>query len=601
MPAESATAPKLIARAQSAARSGNVAAARKLYREVLDRFPANRRARQGLARLARTAGEESPSDAIAALLTSWRAGRFVETLALTDSLPVSHPTVRDIRAAALRKLGQPGSAIPIYDAALKEDPQNAALWFNAGAARLEDHRLAEAQACLAQACAISPEPAHILALVQCKIQQGHDGDAESLAGAVLARSDVSKDARVRAHGFRGKALLHLGRTAEALDEFAVARALAPEDATILHDVGIAANALGDRAAAEESFRSALALAPERTEIHRSLSAHIRYTAEEPHLAQMTALLTTGLDPAAEAELRFALFKAMDDIEDLEAAAEHLIRGNELRRERLRYDPAQDKALFERLATLSPPDLDGTPSDGPRPIFVLGLPRSGTTLTEQILSGAACTVPAGELPNVGQAAAALLRALPQGPATPDLLAEFAAKLRRDFAAHAGPGDVLIDKMPLNFRWADLILASLPDARIVWLDRDPRANSFSLYRHCFAGSGNGFAYGMDDIARMIAAERAVRDRVIARWPDRVHVLELERMTADPEPEIRALVAFCGLDWSENCLAPHLRHRAVLTASNQQVRRGIEPAARDDWTRYARWLTPLSPTLQEQGSDP
>lgn len=601
MAAQTLKAPKLIARAQSAARSGDVEAAQALYREVLTRFPANRRAKDGLARLSASRSDAARKPGVDALLALWRAGRIVEALSLTDGLPIAHPTVRDIRAAALRKLGQPASAIPIYDAALRDDPGNAALWFNAGSARLEDHRLAEAQACLAQACAIAPEPAHLVALALCKLKQGHHREAETLASAVVERPESADTTRARAHEVRGTALMNLGRTAEALDCYGAAHSLAPEDPTILHNVGIAANATGNRDAAEQAFRAALAIAPDRAEIHRSLSGVLRYQADEPHLAQMRALLATGLPPAAEADLRFALFKAMDDLGRVADAAEHLVRANDLRRDVLRYDPKRDAALFARLATLALPELDNAPSQGPRPIFVVGLPRSGTTLTEQMLSNCHGTRAAGELPYAGQAAAAFLRTVGNGPASREHLAEFAASLRRDLAAHAGDNEVIIDKMPLDFRWAEILLAALPEARIVWLDRDPRENAVSLYRHCFAGSGNGFAYGMDDIARMIAVERDMRARVAGRWPDRVHVVSLERLTADPEPEIRALVDFCGLDWSEDCLSPHRRPRTILTASNQQIRNGITVPTTDGWTRFEPYLAPLSAALKEQGLTP
>ena len=594
MPTQTVKAPKLIARAQSAARSGDIAAAEALYRDVLARFPANRRAMDGLAKLAAARARATPKAEIDALLALWQAGRVADALARTEHLPISHPTVRDIRAAALRKLGQPAAAIPIYDDALKNDSGNAGLWFNAGSARLEDRRFAEAETCLARACAISAEPQHLLALARCKLDQGYHVEALKLADAVLTQPGTAHSHKVRALDTRGTALLRLGRTAEAMDAYGEAHALAPQDASILHDLGIAAKATGDRTAAEQALRSALAVDPERAEIHRSLSDLIRYAPDDPHLMQMETLLAKGPTPAAEADLRFALFKAMDDLDRVDAAIEHLNRGNELRRELLHYDPSQDTALFARIGTLSPPDLAAT-AEGPRPIFVVGLPRSGTTLTEQVLSGAPGTHPAGELPYVGQAAAALLRAAPFGPATPELMAEFAASVRGDLATHAGDDTVVIDKMPLNFRWAELILAALPEARLVWLDRDPRANAFSLYRHSFAGSGNGFAYGMEDIARMIAADRALRARVAARWPDRVHVLKLERMTSNPDPEIRALVDFCGLDWSDDCLFPEARQRTVLTASNQQVRRGIAPPARDDWARYASRLDPLERALR------
>ena len=583
--------PTLIARAKSAARAGDVATARALYQNVLSRFPANRRARDGLAQLAMR------GDPVQTLLTLWTDGKVEEALALAKTLDISHPTVRDIRAAAHRALGQHEIAIRIYDKALKTEPKNPNIWFNSGSARLENHHLGEAERYLAKAVSLQGDPAHVLALAQCKLDQGYHADAARLCVDLLATDGLTAQLRARASNIHGTCLLNLGQAEAAIRAYETASENDPNNPECRHNLGIAQITLGAPDAAKVTFETALRTAPARAEIHRSLAAVTQYSADHPHLARMEALVEQAKSPLTESEFRFALFKAYDDFAAYEDASTHLVQANATRRTALRYDPEKDAGLYRTLIDCTPPELTGTHS-GPRPVFVVGMPRSGTTLTEQILAGAPDTVPAGELPLVGHAAARLLQDAQGSPSfTSAQLTTFRDAVRVGLAHRADSGDTIIDKMPLNFRWARFILSALPEARILWLTRPPEQTAFSIFKHCFAGSGNRFAYGLDDIAAMMRFERDICARVQQEWPHRVHRVSLEELRANPEPVIRDMLEFCDLEWSETCLSPQRNNRAVLTASAQQVRQPIQPPSTDPWTHYECHLPSLKQALKAQ----
>jgi tetratricopeptide (TPR) repeat protein len=489
MNVENVSTPRLIARATSAARADEVQEAEALYREVLARYPANRRAQEGLAKLKRQAAQAALAD----LTAMWQVRDADGVIRRSEGLERVNPTVRDLRGAALRRLGRYEEALAIYDAGLKADPENAGLWFNAGVARMDLHLLSEAEQCLAKACTLDPRNEFVVALIKCKVEQGYYQEAETLASTLLERPSLDAQAIAAVEDLRGSALMNLGDTDAAREAFERTLSLMPTHPVALRNMGILAMADGDRVGAAAAYRRALAAEPENASLHRYLSGALRYTPEEPHLQQLRTLLEKDLATEDAAELRFAMAKAEEDLGDLAAAAENLTGANGLRRKALQYRP---------------------------------------------------------------------------------------------------------EMPLNFRWAELMLAALPEARVVWLERAPLANAFSLYRHCFAASGNGFAYDAKDIATTIASERALRARIKERFRDRVHVLSLKRMTETPEPVIRDLVAFCDLEWSDRCLAPQDRDRAVLTASSLQIRRTISVDNGARWAKYAPHLPQIPSALAAAG---
>lgn len=531
--AQAPSSDKILTFARQAAKAGDLARAVELYQSVLARFPANRRARQGLEAL---------------------------------------------RPAGLSTLLQQAQAT-----------QGRGSW-------------AEAERLLAAAALLAPELPEVgLALAACRLEMGRAPAALRAADAVLDRFP----AHVGALNAKGRALREMGRAAAAEQVLQTALGDAASDAQTLNNLGILARARGDREAAVGYYRRAIALDPADAALHRNLAHAMTYQAGEPHLDEMRArLAATGTEAPAAAPLHFALFKALDDLDAREEAFAHLQQGNRLIKSASGYDFKSDalpyalsRALFRDLP--EPAAEDG--GAGLRPIFVTGLPRSGTTLAEGILARAGGVQPGGELTVVQLAVGRLLRDVAERAdkrLTPKDIAALRAELLAGLAEYSDGSPVLVDKMPLNFRWIGYICAALPEARIVHLSRDPMAVAWSLYRHFFAGSGNGFVYDPADIARFMVLHRDLMAHWRSCYPGRIFDLDYAALVADPEPATRALAQATGLEWSQDWLSPERAKRQVLTASADQARRPIYRDSDKGWRRYEAQLVPLAQALRAAG---
>lgn len=598
---------QVLARAKSAARRGERGKAETLYHEVLARYPANRRALAGMAGLDH-AGDVTQTR-INAVLRLYETGAYSAALEQADALARIAPdmaALSDIRAACHRAMGRPDEALRIHRAQMSHRPRDARLWRNCGASLMDLVQLDEAESALRLATRLDPADCDSwTALARCHDKRGHPKAALDAASQALARNPD-----------HGEALNLLGTLLRDKGDMTTARQAHERALSVgkrkqvrigaQTGLGVIAGAMGETAVARQHYQRAIDLCPSAAAAHRNLARLTRYTSGHPHIAQMERLVARpNMPPRDRAFLHFALFDALDQVNPGEDATfAHLREGNRLRQALLRYDVTADATRFNflrALATNLPDTATRAPNVTPRPIFIVGMPRSGTTLTEQILCGTPGTHGAGELHVVNNAVLPLLRLLRDEERqciTEGELARLTTELRTCLAEHAGAAPVILDKMPLNFRWCPLILAALPEAKIIHVSRDPVETCWSNYRMCFSGDGNGFAY---DMANLAAYHRLYADLMRdwqARFPDRIILLSYERLIGDFGPEARHLVAACGLEWSEACLRPQDIARPVLTASAQQVRAPVHDGNRGNWRHYERFMTPLLEGLSHPG---
>jgi hypothetical protein len=317
-----------------------------------------------------------------------------------------------------------------------------------------------------------------------------------------------------------------------------------------------------------------------------------------------------LPPAERICLHFALAKAYEDCADPDRSFGHLCAGNALKRRSVAYDEAAVLGGLARLRAVFTPDLmrdragQGDPSA--TPIFVVGMPRSGTTLVEQILASHPHVFGAGELECFPTVVRELIDGAPNADAFPELLRTIdAARLRGLGAAYRGAIEPLAptarritDKLPLNFTHVGLIHLALPNARIVHVRRDPLDTCLSCFSKLFTGN-QPFTYDLGELGRYYRDYEAL----MAHWqrllPAGVMLeLQYEDLVADLDGQARRLVAHCGLDWNDACLAPHAAVRPVRTASVVQVR---QPLYRDALGRAERYRSLLGPLLEALASEP
>lgn len=611
-PAAGKSVARQLSDAKSAAKRGDSDAARDIYHAILSKFPGNRKAQSGLAALDKAAAATGPAtgpdtarntartaDRLQYLHGLYHKRRFDEALAAVDLILDEDPTdkpAREFRAACLRMLDRPEEALAIYRARLEEDAADADLWQRCGGTLIEMLRLKEAQECLEMATRLAPDTiANWLMLANCHQRTGDNPGAYNALTQALGRDPNNS----RALDQLGQVLRDMGRTDVALGAHEQALKLAHsagERSMILANIGVIHSAAGDRDAARDRYRAALA--EQDGNIHALLNlvtlAHRDDTDDLIHRARRLLRQNT-LNLRDRSKVNFAMFRLLDRSgADPARAFEHLARANAERRQLIHYNPANQEALFRAIRKMS----DGAPrltevTQGVRPVFIVGLPRSGTTLTEQMLSAAPGVHPGGELTMAERLSLDLIRWLEgEGRAAPQAheMQHFAREMRTGLTAVAGDAPVVLDKMPLNFRWVGLLLSALPDARVIDIRRDPVETCWSNFTTSFSSHGNGFVYSLDDLVHYHRLYTDLTAHWAQAFPDRYRTLRYEDIVEAPEPTMRDIVDWCGLEWSEDCLHPETVERAVLTASVHQVRRAIYNGNRGKWRPYAGFLGPL-----------
>lgn len=543
------------------------------------------------------------------------------------------------RGVALQALGRHEAALAAYRAALVAGPQLAAAHFNAGAALQALGRRAEAVAYYRSALALDPDYARahaalgavLLALGQHEETVAHcrkalaalpeDAEIHNTLGLALQMLERHREALVpleqaialrpgfaAAHNNLGIVLQALNRHDEAILQYRKAIALDPRQARRHANMGVALQEMGRFEEARGAYRKAIELAPRTGRFYRNLADCTRFTAADPEFAAMEAL---GRDMSALSEddrrqLLFALGKAAADLGRHEAAFAYWQAGNALKRRRIGYDEAAILGAFERIRAVFDRRLiaakHGAGDPSPAPVFILGMPRSGTTLIEQILASHSQVFGAGELLYFGEE---VERVAASGahPPFPELVAALSGEELRligtrylDRIAAAAPAAMprITDKMPLNFRYIGLIHLALPQARIIHIRRDPVDTCFSCFATLFPGT-HRVACELGELGRYYRAYEALMRHWRAVLPEGAMLdVQYEDVVGDVEREARRIIAHCGLEWEPGCLDFHRARRPVRTASVAQVRQPIYRSAIGRWHNYAALLHPLLDAL-------
>jgi tetratricopeptide (TPR) repeat protein len=468
-------------------------------------------------------------------------------------------------AVALHMQGRAAEAEAAYLRVLKNEPCHGEALRGLSELYLQTGRAEAAIACLRPAAAATPSDAALWCSLGEALgtMQRHDEAAECFARAAQLAPDFAL-----AHFNRGTALFYLGRAAEAADAFSQAVALDPQDL---------------------AFRRAL------LGVEKVKPGNI-------HLKMLEAVRVDRLPPSERIALHFALAKAYDDIGDYARAFAELAEGNAGKRYFSRYNLTSDLARFEAIAAAFTADFlashSGLGISSDVPVFVIGMPRSGTSLVEQILASHPDIFGAGErdiLPkfvNEGRAG----RAFPAGIGDLDDAAwmRLGEAYVQSLRALAPDAVRITDKLPLNFHLVGLIRIAMPRARIVHVSRDPLDTCFSCYSVLFEDDLD-FTCDLTDLARYYHGYRRLMDHWRAVLPPGTMLeVQYENLVADLEGEARRLIDFCGVAWDERCLQFHQTNRPVQTASALQVRQPLYASSIGRAAHYEPWLAPLRQLL-------
>lgn len=395
----------------------------------------------------------------------------------------------------------------------------------------------------------------------------------------------------------------------ALKLFRDAASLAPADARVLLNLSMELRFTGELEAAERWADRALEIDPMDCEGQLYRSTLRRQTRERCHISLLERLLAGGVDTwRGEVQLRYALAKEYEDIADYAASFRHLSAGADLRRRNTRYDVATDLAIMEQIERVfAAPPVGVAGCENSEPIFIVGLPRTGTTLLERILSSHTEVSSAGELQDFGAQLVQMVHGSTNG-----------AKLgRADFVRAAGAIDFaglglryieatryvtgrtgrFIDKLPGNFLYIGLIRRALPNAKIIHVTRQPLDTAYSIYKTLFKHA-YPYSYDLTDLARYYVGYRRLMDHWHRQFPETVLDVSYEALVDDQRAQTRRVLEFCGLEWQARVLDFHRNAHACTTASASQIREPLYRTSVAQWRHFERELAPFRSMVESAG---
>ncbi|MEE8351481.1 MAG: tetratricopeptide repeat protein [Rhodospirillales bacterium] len=602
--------------------SGKLDEAKKLYQQILDADPAN-------------------ADALHLLgvvrFQSDRVEDAVELITRAVKRRPKNPQFLNNLGEACRALGKLGEAAKYYKRAIKNDPGHAGALKNLAKVYADQGKFDEAEDCYRRALANNPGDGEILVnlgdvlknrgklnnAAECfnralAVNAGDVGALNNLAN-VLSMQDKPDEAiacfkRVieivpgdgAVHNNLGALYQDQGDAENAMASYERALELNPDAEDVLSNMAILKKEAGEHNAAETLCRRILEINPEGAETYYNLSRVKKFIPGDADIKAMEKFrvrLDRGSEKAREKimYLDYSLGKAYGDIGEHDREFEVIAGANRLKRDMLDYDVADDEKRVDRIMDVFDRKFFDSHKDqgfeDATPIFIIGMPRSGTTLVEQILASHSNVHGAGELNFLAN----VIRDFTAEKKWTDAISGFSAEQFRGLGeaymanlSPLAPGVPRItDKMPRNFFFAGIIALSLPGARIIHCRRDAMDTCLSNFEHLFPG-GQKFTYDQGELGRYYVLYARLMDHWRAVLGGQIFDLDYEALIAEPEPVMRKMLEFCGLGWQDACLDFHKTKRAVRTASAAQVRQPLYASAIKRWKKYEKHLGPLLDAL-------
>ncbi|KGM51977.1 sulfotransferase [Lysobacter concretionis Ko07 = DSM 16239] len=499
-------------------------------------------------------------------------------------------------------------AAQMADRLLKGAPEHPGVHFVAGVAALQQKQIPHALGHLQRAASLNPKRSDYAAQYARALAAGRLV-REAVIAAEQAMSLSPSDPLTL--DTLGVVFTQANAHTRAVEAFRQAAALMPDAASYRFNLATSLTFSGDLEGAEREYEACIALEPRYWKAHLGLAQLRKQTTEHHHLNRLRSLLEQFQgDDSARLYLNLALAKELEDLRDYVPSFEHLKAGKAAGGAGRKYSIARDEALFEAVTrSFGNPAQVSAGSQSEEPIFVIGMPRSGTTLVDRILSSHSSVHSAGELQNFG-----VLLKRASGSRTPSMMdpdtvsramqVDWTA-LGDAYVASTRPGTGhtarFIDKLPHNFLYAGFIARALPRAKIICLRREPTDTCLGNFRQLFSQSSPYYDYSFDlmDTGRYYL----LFDRLMAHWqrvlPGRIFEFGYEELVDSQERSTRRLLEFCELPWEDTCLYFEKNQSPVATASAVQVREPINRKSLQRWKHYEGQMTELRKLLKEGGA--
>ena len=535
-----------------------------------------------------------------------RAGKNVEAQALRQELMQATATPNLLgEANALRLRGEPAQAEQLCDAILKREPENTDALSILAAAASDDERYVIAEGYLRRIVKLKiDDPDSLFDLANFLGERGRYPEAIEFLQSAVALAPDNPDVQLHLGNMYGID----GQTADALGAYENCLDIRPDDPAALIGRGHMLRITGFQDEANASYKRSVEVSPEIGSTWWYLASLHRYSASDEEVVTMQSQLESeSLAPDSKIAFHFALARAFEKRESFTAAWEQYVQGNSLKRSIVKYDPVKIEVDQDRIKDVFNANfLASVSAQTPAavtPIFVLGMPRSGSTLIEQILGSHSLLEGVGELPYVLMLTSSMIANKPDNLHYTEIMQQLSSHeitaLGRSYLYHASTHCAdetmfFTDKMPENFSHVGFIRSILPHAKIIDARREPMATCVANYRQLFA-QGKTQTYDLNELGEYYLQYIDMMAHWDAVLPGEVLRVQYEEVVADLEGQVRRILDFCGLPFEQGCVEYHKSDRPVNTASSEQVREPIYTSAVEFWRNFDPYLEELREVLE------
>ncbi len=595
---------KALLKARSHIKRAEIKEAEILYKTVLKAFPTNKKAKQGLAGIKKSfrsaATQNAPQEIIAQLVGLYNNSQLDLVIEKAEEITKNYPEtfiVWNILGAAAARMKKLDQAVNAFQRATSIKPDYSEGYYNMGNALKDQGKLEAAVVAYKKAisCKLKYPEAFYNMGTAYKNQDKFDEAEVAFKKAIMLKPDY-----VEAHNNLGNVFQEHGKYSEAINSYKKAISIKQDYAKAYKNIGFALSEQGKSDEAIASFGKALLVDPNYAEVHRQLSLLIKYKPNNSQMDLVSQLLNKSeLKDADRCHLNYAFAKMNEDIGNLGSAFENYVSGGAIRQKLLTYDQKKDELFFKKIKTTLPKlkQIDFNSHNGPKnltPIFILGMPRSGTTLVEQIVSAHSEVNGAGELKFLGQFGGAI--GLGKTAASIEKLLQLRKFYSEKLLKLSDGKKIVTDKMPLNFLYIGLISIVFPEAKIIHVKRDPSATCWSNFKHYFSAVGLEYSYSLKDTVSYYKLYQDLMDFWNKNLDIEIYNLSYDNLTLNQEQETKRLIEYLELDWEEACLNPQDNRRNIKTASQLQVRKKVYKGSSRVWQKFKPYLNGIFDELSE-----
>ena len=525
------------------------------------------------------------------LLKQYQANNYIKAeeyaLSLIKKFP-NHDFAWKILSIVLKKAGKISESLTASEKLVEITPQDALAHYNLGNTYRELTKFSKAEESYKKAISLKPDL--LQAYYNLGIVSKNNYKLEEAEKYYRQAVHLNPNFAEACNNL-GTVLDNLSKLDEAEIYYKKAIALKPDFAEAYNNLGTNLEQQGKLNEAQTMYEKAILINPGLTNAHRQLSLIKKFDNYDEHFQQMQKIyLDKNISSEQRCHINFALAKIYEDLENFKKSYQHFSEGNKIKKELLKYNIKNDIELFNQIKLNFQKIEQNTPKifkneNALKPIFIIGMPRSGTTLVEQIISSHSMVTGLGELPFV------LQFGYPVTTGLLDSSEESLTKFRNDYLEKLeslrDKNLIITDKMPQNFLYVGLITACFPEAKILHVKRDPAAVCWANYKQWFKSENLGYSYSLEDIVEYYKLYNDLMEFWNKALKNKIYEVDYETLTINQESEIKKLIKYLELNWEESCLSPEKNERNVSTASNIQIRNKIFKGSSQKWKKYKPFL--------------